>query len=332
MELTPKISVIIPIYNCEKYLERCFDSICAQTFSDFEAIMVDDGSSDGSAEIAKAYAAKDARFKYYYKENGGVSSARNYALDIAAGEYIGFVDADDEILPDMLLTLITMINDTGAEASVISPIIRIDGKDVPYTDTDALALYDAPSAINEALCGRAFAGHLCTKLFSRVLFDGIRLREDFAICEDLVMVYELFLRCEKIAFRARHLYVYYTNSQSAINSSFKESFLTYIDATEYLLARVKSELPSAITYAKCACLNAYLDVINKLYYAGRYKGEVRRKYKSQLSAAYDKDALALMPLYKRIIIRSMRGPHIFYAITVRSFNLMKKIIYFFTNK
>ena len=98
----PKISIIIPVYNVEKYLKKCIDSVLAQTFTDFECILVDDGSWDNSPAICDEYAGKDKRVKVIHKENGGVSSARNAGLDVAQGEWIGFVDSDDWIEHDML--------------------------------------------------------------------------------------------------------------------------------------------------------------------------------------------------------------------------------------
>ncbi len=102
----PKISVIIPVYNAEKYLRRCVDSILAQIFTDFELLLIDDGSKDKSGEICDEYAKKDNRVKVFHKENGGVSSARNLGLDNARGEWIGFIDSDDMVKPEYLDGLI----------------------------------------------------------------------------------------------------------------------------------------------------------------------------------------------------------------------------------
>ena len=95
--MTPKISVIVPVYNTEKYLRRCIDSVLAQTYQDFELLLIDDGSKDSSGAICDEYAAKDARVRVFHKENGGVSSARNLGLDNARGEWVTFVDSDDYI-------------------------------------------------------------------------------------------------------------------------------------------------------------------------------------------------------------------------------------------
>lgn len=101
-QITPKISCIVPVYNVEKYLRRCVDSILNQTFTDFELILVDDGSLDNSPAICDEYAVKDSRIKVIHKVNGGVSSARNVGLDVAKGEWICFVDSDDLIEADYM--------------------------------------------------------------------------------------------------------------------------------------------------------------------------------------------------------------------------------------
>lgn len=101
----PKISVIVPVYNVEKYLRKCVDSILSQTFTDFELLLIDDGSKDHSGEICDEYALQDDRVKVFHKENGGVSSARNLGIDVAKGEWITFVDADDYIAENLLQSL-----------------------------------------------------------------------------------------------------------------------------------------------------------------------------------------------------------------------------------
>ena len=98
----PKISVIIPVYNAESTLRRCVDSVLAQTFTDFECLLINDGSKDKSGEICDEYARKDSRVKVFHKENGGVSSARNVGLDNARGEWVSFVDSDDWVEGDIL--------------------------------------------------------------------------------------------------------------------------------------------------------------------------------------------------------------------------------------
>ena len=116
------VSVIVPIYNSEKYLKRCVDSILSQTFSDFELLLVDDGSTDGSGSICDEYSVKDSRVRVFHKENGGVSSARNLGLDNARGEWITFVDSDD-YLEESFLAELSVFEDVDWVVSVVSFVI-----------------------------------------------------------------------------------------------------------------------------------------------------------------------------------------------------------------
>ena len=108
-DMNPKISIIVPVYKVEPYIRKCVDSILTQTITDFELILVDDGSPDICGEICDEYAGKDYRIKVIHKENGGLSSARNAGLDICTGDLIGFVDGDDFIDNDMFETLYTLL-------------------------------------------------------------------------------------------------------------------------------------------------------------------------------------------------------------------------------
>lgn len=122
---SPQISIIIPIYNAEKTLNRCLDSIKQQIFNDFEVLLIDDGSKDSSLTICKSYASKDSRFRVFEKENGGASSARNIGLNNAKGEYIAFCDSDDYVEPDWL---IQFINGMSHADIVISFFINLKTK------------------------------------------------------------------------------------------------------------------------------------------------------------------------------------------------------------
>ena len=110
----PLLSIIVPVYKVENYLQKCIDSILAQTFTDFELILVEDGSPDGCPALCDAAAAKDARIRVLHQKNGGLSAARNAGLDVARGEWIGFVDSDDYIAPEMYETLYKAVQSTGA--------------------------------------------------------------------------------------------------------------------------------------------------------------------------------------------------------------------------
>ncbi|HEL7541574.1 TPA: glycosyltransferase, partial [Enterococcus faecalis] len=125
----PKISIIVPVYNVEKYLEKCVRSILAQTFTDFELILVDDGSPDSSGAMCDQFAEQDERVKVIHKENGGLSDARNAGIEIATGEYLGFVDSDDYIADDMYELLYTNIVKEDADLSICGIYDVYEGKE-----------------------------------------------------------------------------------------------------------------------------------------------------------------------------------------------------------
>src|SRR4051794_4889210 len=116
----PKISIVVPVYKVEKYIKRCVDSILAQTYQDFELILVDDGSPDNCGKICDSLAKQDKRIKVIHKENGGLSTARNAGIDVAVGEYIGFVDSDDWVTKDMFEYLLNLIEDNECDISSVS--------------------------------------------------------------------------------------------------------------------------------------------------------------------------------------------------------------------
>ena len=116
------VSVVVPVYNVEKYLDRCITSISNQTYPDFELILVDDGAGDSSGSICDAWAEADARIRVFHKENGGLSDARNYGIDYAKGEYITFVDSDDYIDRDYLSILVGRVREYGAQNACVSGI------------------------------------------------------------------------------------------------------------------------------------------------------------------------------------------------------------------
>ena len=124
------ISVIVPVYNVEKYLDRCVKSILSQSFSDFELLLVDDGSPDRCGEMCDEYAKGDSRIKAFHKRNGGLSDARNFGIEKALGEYLMFVDSDDYIHEQMLETLHRLITENDADLAVCSAMDVFEGKEV----------------------------------------------------------------------------------------------------------------------------------------------------------------------------------------------------------
>ena len=172
----PKVSVVVPVYNAEKYIDRCIDSILSQTFEDFELILVDDGSPDKSGKICDNYAAKDNRVKVIHKQNGGVSTARNVGIENSTGEYIMFVDSDDYIDNQMLEVLLQKTSD---DVEMVISSIRMVCKEKVYDFRMKNREY-SPKVLMEEYCLEKFpricvCGPWC-KLYKRSVIDENKIR------------------------------------------------------------------------------------------------------------------------------------------------------------
>ena len=222
MNNKPILSIIVPVYNVEQYLPRCLDSILAQTFTDFEVIAVDDGSPDNCGQILDEYAQKDNRIKVIHKENGGVSSARNVALDVAQGEYIGFVDPDDYISCDMYEHLYNeavagnydvvqcnyeLVGFAGASTRILDHI-----QDCVYTkETSMDAFFDNIIRYN-----------VWNKIFRAELVSENRFSEELSIAEDKLFIFEILQKANRIKVTKQYCYYYVKSNTSVYNSDISE--------------------------------------------------------------------------------------------------------------
>ncbi|MEA4969580.1 MAG: glycosyltransferase [Candidatus Pelethousia sp.] len=206
------ISIIVPVYKVEDYLHRCIDSILSQTYENIEVILVDDGSPDGCGAICDAYAAQDSRIRVIHKTNGGLSSARNAGIDIAKGDYIGFIDSDDFIAPEMYERLYAAIKAAGAEMAICNYTwVKDDGS---IYEKDLLAGKIATCVLNrnnafEALCQPCGVTYVtaCNKLYKSEVLTAVRF-PDGKVHEDEFTSHHFFGHCEKIACISDALYFY----------------------------------------------------------------------------------------------------------------------------
>jgi glycosyltransferase involved in cell wall biosynthesis len=211
----PVISIIVPVYKTEEYLKRCVDSILAQTFTDFECILIDDGSPDNCGSICDEYAKKDSRIIVIHQENAGVSAARNAGLDKAQGEWIGFVDSDDWCDADMFRVLHENAIKYYAEVSICG-IIFSGKKNNSKTD---LQIFDSKNILVKMFTCKAVGGYSFNKLIRSDIFSENNLRYDTTIpyMEDVFLFYELFKHVEKIVYNPKQYYNYFYNSTSVTN-------------------------------------------------------------------------------------------------------------------
>lgn len=236
------VSVIMPIYNVEKYLERSILSVIKQTYKNMEIILVNDGSTDNSLKICEKYKEKDSRILVINKENGGLSSARNAGLDIARGDYIVLIDSDDfieEHFIEYLLDVATMYNTDIAECSLEKvneeQLYEVDFKFNNDRKITVLNNFEALKRIhsdNFDECLRSVV--VWNKIYKRKLFDGIRYPEGKQY-EDEFTTYKLFYKSKKIAFSNEKLYAYVQRKNSIMKQSFNIKRLDAIEAYDAYL-------------------------------------------------------------------------------------------------
>ena len=209
------ISIIVPIYNVEKYLRQCLDSIQDQSYQNFECLLINDGSPDNSADICKEYVSKDPRFRYIEKENGGVSSARNLGLGHSKGEYITFIDSDDWVDSDYLEVLYKSLTDEKADVAVSTyKQFNMDDNNYyvhSYQRGYEKKIFTGPELIDEFIALDTFDHSyrfVCGKLVRKCLLDKIAFNEKTTLGEDMEFWLKLYLISNKIVYVNRDSYVY----------------------------------------------------------------------------------------------------------------------------
>lgn len=247
-----KVSIIIPVYNIEQFLPRCLDSVISQTYTNLEIILVDDGSTDSSGRICDEYAEKDKRIVVVHKANAGVSAARNSGMDIVTGDYIGFVDGDDLVEPQMYEILVR--NAVNAEADISTcqmDTISVDGvinniyqHSVGTIPVDGIVQnYFFDSFTKSIMYSQ------CNKIFRKEIIQGLRYK-GYKYCEDILFVFEALGKSEKIYYDDFVGYHYIHREKSAMTSTFSSNRLDYIAAGEEIVAICDEKYPNAAAKAR----------------------------------------------------------------------------------
>ncbi len=248
----PRISVIVPAYNAQDCLAKCIESILAQSFADLELIVIDDGSKDDTAAICDNWAAKDSRVRVLHKENGGVSRARNSGLDMATGELISFVDADDHILPNAYETMLKAMEGHGTDTVLCNFIAEApDGTLSPYGAHIPGGRYDVAATekmiVRSLLCDRlvaTFNGFVWCYLFDRKSIEEHKIRFTGAYLEDELFLIEYFSLGHTLAVTDEELYRYCLNPASVTRKYLKdypETFRVSFDIKKELVKKYSIE-------------------------------------------------------------------------------------------
>lgn len=315
------ISVIVPVYNVEKYLERCVKSIAAQTYKDLEILLIDDGSTDKSGKMCDDFQQTDSRIKAFHKQNGGLSDARNYGIEHSAGEFISFVDSDDYIDEKMLETLHRLITENDADLAVCSAMDVFEGKEVTQVKEIKEFNLNKVESYKYMLRGDGIPS-ACNKLYKRQTVGDVRFPVG-KLYEDGFFTPQILKRVEKTAVTSKPMYYYFRRADSITTKPFRKGDLDVIEAYDKCVKQVKELCPEALPYAEFRYRNAYFNVLDKMLMRDdckeipEYKQVVKYLKKHTVQIVKDPGfgkmrkiaAVALkfsVPLYKKILLTKQK--------------------------
>ena len=222
------ISIIIPVYKVEKYLEKCIESVLKQTYTNLQIILVDDGSPDNCGKICDEYAKKDSRIEVIHKANGGLSDARNVGISKAKGRYIGFVDSDDYIKEDMYEILLNLIKKYDADVSICNLYDVIDGNEYIRNKENGIREYSRLDILKEVLLDKNIQSYAWNKLYKKELFDEVKYPIGKKY-EDIGTTFYIFEKCNKIVVTSEPEYYYLKRSDSLVNNVTESTVFDYME-------------------------------------------------------------------------------------------------------
>lgn len=299
--MNPKISIIVPVYKVEKYINKCLDSILNQTFKDFELILVDDGSPDRCGEICDEYSKKDNRVVVIHKENGGQATARNAALDIAKGDYIGFVDSDDYIEPDMYELLYKMCIENKCDISNCSSTIYFNNK-IKVNGGHGLIIHNRKEAMKAVVEGFLYDECLWTKLIKRELFNDLRIPVGIAY-EDTAFTYKVINKANKVCCIGEPKYNYIKRENSTMDIAAKEIKTDSIKIYEEMYEFFKENYIDLLNIVVLKLANNSLIILNNIIKSNDFTKNRKKYYETaKFLNSYFKETIKLKEYPKNLKI------------------------------
>ena len=263
----PLISVIVPAYNAERTIENTCNSVIRQSHENFEIIIVNDGSKDGTAAVIERLAKENSRIKCIHQENGGVSKARNVGMDYAKGDYICFLDADDVLTEHCLSRLLSAVLDENADVAAGSYMkITEDGTEteISVLTEEACCVWSGKDSVRYALMDHPATHAVWGKLYRRDVLRGIRFEEGKCIHEDGYFFFEVCMQFPRMVIIKEPVICYYARSVGSFNLKWKDSFWDILYFAKRKYAVVEEKLPELIPLARNIMVKAALSLINSL--------------------------------------------------------------------
>ena len=267
------VSIIVPIYNAEKYLDSCIQSVLRQTYTNWELILIDDGSTDKSGRIAEEYGFADERITVFHQKNLGVSLARNQGIDEATGNYVVFLDADDELIEDCLAKTVNIAEETNADV--------VAGRSCENQELfQDRIIWTGAEALENSLKDHLFTYSAWAKLIRREFIGKTRFTPDIRINEDSYFVFQLLCKQNVFVLTNDVIYFYRANSESSSRTVFSEKYFDILKVSDLKYKKIEEQFPQMHDLAKNMLLKARMNVLRIL--AVRTRDEYRDVEKKTL--------------------------------------------------
>ena len=270
------ISVIVPVYKVEKYLNKCIESIVNQTYKNLEIILVDDGSPDECGKICDNYAQKDMRIKVIHKENGGLSDARNAGINISNGKYISFIDSDDYIDLEYIELLYKTIKKDKSDMAISSHKVIYENGTILEKATKEESILESKEVLKRILYDDGIDLSAWAKLYKIELFEEIRYPKG-RLFEDAATTYKLVDTCKKISIISKSTYNYIIRGNSITNVNFSEKKMDLIISTEEMCNYIKKKYPDLEEAANRRLMYAYLSTLTQLIKSNKRNKSVEKR-------------------------------------------------------
>ncbi len=275
------VSVIIPVYNVEKYISRCIDSVMNQKYKNIEIILINDGSTDRSGEICEKYAARDPRIQYINKNNEGVSVARNKGLDVAKGDFITFIDADDYVDVDFINTVVEKINKNNSDIIICGNYdVDEEYKVIKNSIEAEERCFNSEDAIRELCKEKLFKSVIWGKCYKRELFNKYKFNKETKIAEDLEVLYKVLSEAEIITYIPDRLYYWLSRTNSATKVSFNSDWEKELSICECIIDFCKINYPNIFDYSVRRYVRINLALMRKIVESDNNKKEYIRLSKN----------------------------------------------------